>query len=360
MNSELLKLVVSGYRPSHAEACELFRSSPLPELMYEAHRLREKMHPGNIVTWITDRNVNITNVCVTQCRFCNFCRKPGHIDAYVTSMETYRQKIIELREMGGNQLLLQGGLNPALGLDDYCRLFSDLRNEFPGLQLHALGPPEIVFLSRQSGLNYRGVLSRLIDAGLSSLPGAGAEVLSDRVRKIISPSKCSAGEWLEVMRQAHKLGLVTSATMMFGHVETIGERIEHLILLRNLQDERPHGTPGFVSFIPWPFSHKGTRLHTQMGIKSNVTATDYLRWIAFSRLILQNIPHIQPSWLTVGVPLAQLCLHAGADDFGSVMIEENVVSSAGSRHHLDAGGLQRAVREAGFVPRQRNQKFEYL
>jgi cyclic dehypoxanthinyl futalosine synthase len=225
------------------------------------------------------------------------------------------------------------------------------------LKLHALGPPEVVFLARKEKVSYRYILDKLVLAGLGSLPGAGAEILSDRVRKMVSPGKCKAGEWLDVMREAHKMNLVTSATMMFGHVETRRERIEHLALLRQVQDEKPDGAHGFVSFIPWPYMDEGTQLQ-QQGIVNHTTPDDYLRLIAISRLMLNNVPNIQASWLTVGAITAQLALHGGANDLGSVMMEENVVSAAGASYKMDAEGIQQAIRDAGFVPRYRNQAYE--
>lgn len=342
------------------EAIGLWNYAPLQALKSAAHNLRMKLHPAMEVTWIIDRNVNITNVCISGCKFCNFHCTPLSQKAYVTSIEQYREKISVLFALGGRQLLLQGGLHPKLGLEFYEDLFRKLKHEFPALKLHALGPPEIVHLSHISKLSYRKVLERLIAAGLDSLPGAGAEILSDRVRKILSPGKCKSDEWLEVMRQAHTLGLVTSATMMLGHIETIEERFVHLEKIRALQTEKPHGVPGFLSFIPWPFQDKNTELATKMGITNCMTDEDYIRFIAISRLMLVNIPNIQASWLTVGIPVAQQCLHAGANDMGSVMIEENVVSSAGADYRCDALAMQQAIRAAGFIPRQRNQQFEYI
>ena len=345
---------------SGAEALYIYEKAALPDLIFVANEIRKKMHPGNTVGWIIDRNVNIANVCVSQCLFCNFCRKKNQPDAYITSLDQYRQKIDELFALGGNQLLLQGGMHPDLGLDFYVDLFSTLKSFYPLLKLHALGPPEIVFIAGKEKKSFREVLEKLVEAGLDSLPGAGAEILSDRVRKLISPAKCSSKEWLDVMREAHKLNLPTSATMMFGHVENIQERIEHLIKIRQVQDEKPPAAYGFLSFIPWPFQQSGTRLITKFHITEMVSHNDYLRFIAISRIVLNNIPNIQPSWLTVGVPLAQLCLHAGGNDFGSVMIEEHVVAQAGVSHRLASSEMLQAITGAGFKPSLRNQKFEYF
>jgi cyclic dehypoxanthinyl futalosine synthase len=269
-------------------------------------------------------------------------------------------KCSELFDLGGDQLLLQGGMHPDLGLGYYTELFSTLKQEFPALKLHALGPPEILWLARKDKITVRRVLEALIESGLDSLPGAGAEILSDRVRKIVSPAKATTREWLGVMREAHSLNLPTSATMMFGHAETARERIEHLSLLRELQSQKPDGNYGFISFIPWPFQDEGTRLFSEMGIRNTVSAEDYIRLIAISRIMLNNIINIQASLLTVGEDTAMLSLHAGANDLGSVMIEENVVSSAGGGYRFNSAGLRDIISRAGFTPRRRNQKYETL
>ena len=342
------------------EGLTLYTQAPTASLMYVAHTMRKKKHPGNVVGWLIDRNVNITNVCLSRCKFCNFHTTDGKTGAYITTIDQYKQKIDELFQYGGEQLLLQGGMHPNLGLDFYVKLFSQLKSLYPNLKLHALGPPEIVHLSKMEKVSYRGILTTLIDAGLDSLPGAGAEILCDRVRKMISPAKAGSKEWLDVMCEAHQLNLITSATMMFGHVETLEERIEHLIKIRDVQKEKPEGSPGFVAFIPWPFQNEGTVLKEKYGVVNRTSAEEYIRLIAISRILLPNIDNIQASWLTVGKNIAQLCLHAGANDFGSIMIEENVVSSAGANYTFDAEGIQNAIRQAGFEPQLRNQKYEYL
>lgn len=341
------------------EGIELYQHAPLAELMHVANEMRKKLVPGNWVTWQIDRNVNITNVCVAGCKFCNFHCKLHDDSGYITSVAEYKIKIKELQRYGGDQLLLQGGLHPKLGLEFYTNLFSELKESFPNIKLHALGPPEIAHIARIEKKSYREVLEALVDAGLDSLPGAGAEILSDRVRKQISPGKATTQVWLDVMAEAHKLGLVTSATMMFGHVETLEERIEHLIHIRDLQAKKPEYATGFMAFIPWPFQDKGTKLE-QMGVANKITADEYVRTIAVSRIMLPNVNHIQASWLTVGKSTAQICLHAGADDFGSIMIEENVVSSAGATHKMDAYGIQKAIADAGFEPKLRNQRYEKI
>jgi len=344
---------------SFEEGIFLYQNTPTAELMFIANAIRQKLHPGKDVTWLVDRNVNITNVCVSACKFCNYYRGINHSEAYITTIEQYQQKINELFALGGEQLLLQGGLHPKLGLAFYSDLFRELKSLFPLLKLHALGPAEIVHIAHLEGISYRDALTELITAGLDSLPGAGAEILVDRVRHAISKNKCTAGEWLDVMREAHKLGLATSATMMFGHIETIEERVAHLLTLRQVQDEKPVGAYGFVSFIPWPFQDENTVLKRQEGVTNHVSAEEYIRTIALARLMLPNIPNIQASWLTVGFATAQLCLHGGANDFGSIMIEENVVSVAGAAYSTDKEGIRKAILEAGFLPRRRNQKFEF-
>jgi cyclic dehypoxanthinyl futalosine synthase len=342
------------------EGRHLFTTLPLAELMMVGNELRKRRHPENQVTWIIDRNVNITNVCISGCKFCNFYRTGGSNEAYITTIPEYCSKIEEMKRLGGNQLLLQGGLHPKLKLGFYEKLFSDLKSRYPEVRLHALGPPEIAWLAKLEKLSFATVLERLVAAGLDSLPGAGAEILVDRVRKSLSPAKCTAGEWLDVMRAAHRLDLTTSATMMFGHIETLEERLEHLVSIRTVQSEKPAGHKGFLSFIPWPFQDDGTVLKEKSGVTNSVTSEEYIRMIAISRIMLPNVDNIQASWLTVGKQTGQLCLHAGANDFGSIMIEENVVSVAGANHSFDAEGIQLAIREAGFEPRQRDQDFNYI
>jgi len=342
------------------EAIRLYKESGTAELMWIGHEIRKKKVPGNQVGWIVDRNVNITNVCVSRCSFCNFHRLKKDPDAYITSMDEYREKINPLFELGGKQLLLQGGLHPDLGLDFYVGLFSSLKKEFPELKLHALGPPEIHYLSEKESLDYRAVLDELVNAGLDSLPGAGAEILCDEVRSRISGGKATSDEWLAVMREAHKMNLPTSATMMYGHIESPEQRIDHLLKIRDLQKEKPEGHYGFISFIPWPFQAENTRLKKKFPGSYRQSSDEYLRLIAISRILLNNIGHIQASWLTVGLAVASVCLYAGADDLGSIMIEENVVSAAGASFRTSKEEIQNTIREAGFIPRRRNQKYETL
>ncbi len=339
----------------------LYEKAPTAELMALGHELRKIHKNGDkYVGWIIDRNVNITNICVAGCKFCNFSRKPNEPGGYVTTMDEYREKIKELFALGGDQLLLQGGLNPKLRLSFYENLFRQLKQEFPKLKLHALGPAEVAYLAKREGLSYKEVLLRLKAAGLDSLPGAGAEILSDRVRKLVSPGKCTAQQWLEVMKAAHELNLPTSATMMFGFIETKRERIEHLIKIRELQKQKPEGHYGFITFVPWTYQRENTELDRLYPDIPEVTADEYVRMIAISRIALNNIENIQTSWLTVGKEIAQITLYAGANDFGSIMIEENVVSAAGAQYSMNAEQIQQAIREAGFIPRRRNQKYEFI
>jgi cyclic dehypoxanthinyl futalosine synthase len=343
---------------SAEEGTCLYQKAPLEELMFIGDRLRQIHNPGSGAGWMIDRNVNITNICFSQCTFCNFCRKKGSQEAYTTSISDYIKKIDELIALGGDQLLLQGGMNPDLGLKFYIDLFKKIKELYPGIKLHALGPPEIVYLSKKEELPYSNVLAKLLAAGLDSLPGAGAEILADRVRKIVSPAKATANEWLDVMREAHRLNVPTSATMMYGHIETVPERIEHLVKIRELQDKRHEGHYGFITFIPWPFQDEGTILSEKSGIKSSYSPPDYIRLIAISRIMLNNIKNLQASLLTVGKEVAMLSLHAGANDLGSIMIEENVVSAAGANNRFNAAEMQEIIREAGFNPVRRNQKYE--
>lgn len=348
---------------SSEEGLFLYENAPTSDLMFIGNELRKKnqdINKKDKVGWIIDRNVNITNVCIAGCEFCNFYRRINDSGTYITTLEEYDQKIKVMKELGGDQLLMQGGLHPKLGLDYYKKLFGDLKKMHPDIKLHALGPAEIHHIARLAKTSYEDVLIQLTEAGLDSLPGAGAEILSDRVRKTVSRGKCNTQQWLDVMRAAHKLKITTSATMMFGHIETHAERIEHFIRLREVQSEKPKNSEGFTTFIPWPYQDEGTELNEKSGVRNNVTADEYLRTIALSRIMMPNIKNIQASWLTVGKSTGQMSLHAGANDFGSIMIEENVVSVAGADHSFNADEIQDAIKEAGFIPAFRNQKYEYL
>ena len=341
------------------EGVFLFENASTAELMYVGNQMRQHHVPNNTVTWIIDRNSNTTNVCIANCKFCNFYRRPGHDEAYITTLEEYRVKIEETFAFGGEQLLLQGGHHPDLGLAYYSKLFSDLKGMYPNLKLHALGPPEIAHISKLEKMSHYDVLSALKDAGLDSLPGAGAEILNDRVRRLISKGKCGRQEWLDVMRAAHQLHLTTSATMMFGHIETNLERMEHFADIRQVQSEKPADANGFLAFIPWPFQDEDTILKKIKRARNTVTGDEYVRMIAMSRIMLPNVKNIQASWLTVGKQVAQVCLHSGANDFGSIMIEENVVSAAGAAFRFTADGIQKAIKEGGYTPQLRDQQYNY-
>ena len=349
------------------EALSLYLNAPLEELRSMADTVRYSHIPQKRVSWQIDRNVNITNACVSGCLFCNFHCKPIEKEKiFVTAIDRYKNKISEMRRLGGDQLLLQGGLHPDLDIFYYETLFRELKRMEPSLKLNALGPPEIAFISRISGISCDETLRRLHEAGLDTLPGAGAEILSDRVRKIISPGKPTAKEWCNVMEIAHRMGIGTTATMVYGHMETMEERMAHLFTIRDLQSLRPENTPGFSAFIGWPMQLKGTRLAEMMeerGLQLPRFAygwseeEEFLRTIAISRIVLQNVTHIQASWLTVGMETAKKSLRYGADDMGSIMIEENVVSATGTLNTMTAEKMQKAILEAGFEPWLRRQDY---
>ncbi len=340
------------------EGLYLFDYLATPELMWVANEIKKDLHPSNKITWQIDRNVNTTNACIANCKFCNFFRVPGHKDVYITDLNTYKKKIEETIKYGGDQLLLQGGHHPELGLEFYVNLFKTLKENYPKIKLHALGPPEIAHICKLGNHSHEFVLKKLRDAGMDSMPGAGAEILSDRVRRLISKGKCTGQEWLDIMRTAHKLDITTSATMMFGHVETKEERFDHLVRIREVQEEKPKNANGFLAFIPWPFMDDGTLLKKVKGINNSCTQDEYLKTIAISRIMLPNIKNIQTSWLTVGGETAQLTLHGGANDMGSIMLEENVVSAAGAPHRFTANSIQKCIEEAGFVPKLRTQLYK--
>ncbi|MDH7463814.1 cyclic dehypoxanthinyl futalosine synthase [Chitinophagaceae bacterium 26-R-25] len=357
--SELYAKALNFEFLSVEEGVFLFENAPLTDLMHIANTLREKQVPHGKVTWIIDRNMNTTNVCVANCKFCNFYRIPGHADAYITDIETYKRKIDETFKYGGEQLLLQGGHHPELGLEYYVALFKQLKQLYPNLKLHTLGPPEVAHICKVSKVSHREALIALKEAGMDSMPGPGAEILVDRVRRLISKGKCGAQEWLDIMHEAHKIGLTTTATMMFGHVETLTERFEHLAKIREVQARKPADAKGFIAFIPWTFQDVDTLLTRIRGVHNLTTPEEYIRMIALSRIMLPNVKNIQASWLTVGKEVAQICLQAGANDWGSIMIEENVVSAAGAPHRFTSKSIQAAIREAGFEPQLRNQQYEF-
>jgi len=353
-----LQRCVDGQRLAPAEAVALARSNDLIALGQAANEVCKRLHPEPYRTYNIDRNINYTNICISGCHFCAFHRHAGDEDAYVISREELYRKVEETLELGGDQILLQGGLHPKLPLEWYEELLADLKARYP-IHIHGFSPPELCHLSRLSRLPLPAVLQRLKAAGLGSIPGGGAEILVDRVRRRISPNKCTAEQWLQVMRTWHQLGGRSTATMMFGHVETIEDRIEHLERVRQLQDE----TDGFTAFIPWTFQNAGPRAagtYFRMTDVPTVGAFEYLKTIALARLYLDNFRNVQCSWVTQGPKIAQLGLLFGANDMGSLMIEENVVASAGTRFHVNLEEIRHAIREIGYIPRQRNVFYEYI
>jgi cyclic dehypoxanthinyl futalosine synthase len=359
MNSNNLIEKALAYEFLTAQEGEfLFRNLATTKLMWVANKLRNELTNQEIVTWQIDRNVNTTNACNANCKFCNFFRHPKHSEVYITDINTYKVKIEETIKYGGDQLLLQGGHHPELGLDYYVSLFKQLKSLYPNIRLHALGPPEIAHICKIGNYSHKKVLIDLKKAGMDSMPGAGAEILSDRVRRIISKGKCTGQEWLDIMQTAHTVGLTTSATMMFGHIETIEERFDHLVRIREVQSKKPEKENGFLAFIAWPFMDTDTLLKKVKGINNNVTDDEYIRMVAISRIMLPNIRNIQTSWLTVGANVAQITLHGGANDMGSIMLEENVVSAAGAPHRFTSHRIQECIMKAGFIPQLRNQLYE--
>lgn len=342
----IIEDVRGGARLSDEQFLELSRGADLHHLGFLADEVRKKKHPQKVVTYVIDRNVNYTDICISACKFCAFYKLPEEEGGYLLSRDELKKKIDETLALGGTQILLQGGLHPDLQLDYYEDLVSFIKS--CGINVHGFSPPEIYHFSKLSDLSVQEVLDRLISAGLDSIPGGGAEILTDRVRKLVAPKKCTADQWLEVMEKAHEKGLRTTATMMFGHVETIEERLEHLRRLRTLQDR----TRGFTAFIPWPFQPDNTSLYDE-GTSFKTSGWEYLRMLALSRIYLDNFNNIQASWVTQGPKVAQLSLHFGANDFGSTMIEENVVAAAGVSFSLSEREICRLVSDAGFVPQQR-------
>lgn len=343
----ILARAADGARLTPAEGLALF-DAPLLELGQAADARCRQLHPTPVRTFVIGRNVNYSNVCISGCRFCAFFRGPRHRDAYLLSTEEIMAKVAGMVGVGGTELLLQGGLHPALRLPWYVDLFRAISAAYPAVQIHALSPSEVVHLASMEALTIPKVLERLRAAGLASIPGGGAEILVDRVRRQISPRKCATDAWLGVMREAHRLGLPTTATMMYGHLETLPERIEHLDRLRTLQEE----TGGFVGFIPWPFQPGNTPL-ARLAPPPDLGGQHFLRMLAISRLYLDNIPHLQSSWVTQGLALGQLGLCFGADDLGSTMMEEQVVSAAGTTYRTNAAELARYIADLGYRPAQR-------
>jgi cyclic dehypoxanthinyl futalosine synthase len=352
MIEQIARKVAEGGRVDAAEALELYHHASTHLLGSLADGIRARKHPGRIVTYIIDRNVNYTNICVARCNFCAFYREVGHSDGYVLGFQEIFNKIDETISVGGNQLLLQGGHNPDLPIQWYEDLFRAVKSRYPDFKLHALSPPEVLHISRLSGLSTAAVIDRLVAAGLDSIPGGGAEILVDRVRKLLNCyTKASADEWLGIMSQAHRAGLRTTATMMYGTVETDEERIEHMMRLRDVQDD----TGGFTAFITWSYQPE----HTEHG-GYEATGIDYLRTLALSRIILDNFDNVQASWVTQGGKVGQLSLAFGANDMGSVMIEENVVRAAGASYCMDEVEIVANVEDAGFIAKRRNMHYEIL
>ncbi|MHB1652307.1 MAG: cyclic dehypoxanthinyl futalosine synthase [Desulfitobacteriaceae bacterium] len=353
MQGETLKILekrLAGKRLGLEEGVRLFEDADLLALGQAADQIRSQMHPEKVVTFVIDRNINYTNVCSCQCRFCAFYRELDHPEAYVLSEEELHAKIKETVALGGTQLLIQGGLHPQLTLEYFENMLREIKNHFD-IHIHSFSPPEIWDLAKKSNLSIQSVIRRLKEAGLDSIPGGGAEILVDRVRRKISPNKVGWRQWMDVMIAAHALGMKTTATMMFGHVESLAERIEHMIRVRETQDM----TGGFTAFIPWSFAPKNTELGGE-----GSTGVDYLRTLAIARLMLDNVPNLQASWVTQGAKMAQVALRFGANDFGSTMLEENVVRAAGVQTRVPITEIIRCIEDAGHRAVQRNTHYQWL
>jgi len=348
--AKILGDTIEGKRLSFEDAVFLFNEADLLELAHGADTVSQKKHPDGVTTFQIDRNINYTNICQNKCSFCAFYRSKDDPEAYVLSQEAIEKKVAETIELSGTQVMLQGGINPDLKIDYYTKMFKEIKSKFD-IRIHSLSPPEVVHIAETSGISVSDALQMLMQAGLDSLPGGGAEVLVDRVRQKISPHKISAAKWLEVMETAHTLGLKTTATMMIGTVETIEERVSHLQKIRDLQDR----TSGFMSFIPWTFQPG----NTELGGRS-ISSIEYLRTLSLSRLFLDNFANVQGSWVTQGKDIGQLCLSFGANDLGSIMIEENVVRAAGISHRITVDEMVDLIRNAGKIPAQRDTEFNIL
>jgi cyclic dehypoxanthinyl futalosine synthase len=349
MLDQILNKISTNQRLDEADGVALLQSSDLISLGAAADAVRQQKHPQGVVTYVVDRNINYTNLCTSGCRFCAFYTQEEK-QSYLLSHEEIFQKIEDTIAQGGTQILMQGGLHPQLKIDYFENLFRAIKERYK-IHLHALSPPEVVHIAQNSGWSLKAVVQRLKDAGLDSIPGGGAEILTDRVRSQLSPHKCTAAEWLQVMEIAHTLGLPTTATMMFGHVEKPKDRIAHLLKIRELQDK----THGFTAFIPWSFQPANTQLDGQ-----ETTAFDYLKTLAVSRLMLDNIPNLQVSWVTQGAKIAQVALAFGANDFGSVMMEENVVRAAGVSFRMTEAEIRRTIEDAGYRPVKRDMRYRWL
>ena len=347
---DIKQKILNSERVSETESLILFRDGSLYDLGFLADFIRKKKHPAPVVTYVIDRNINYTDICISACKFCAFYKAPEDPGGTVISFEELAEKIAETKELRGTQILLQGGLHPDKPLEFYEEMLRFIKKK--GIHIHGFSPPEICHFAKLSDLSVAEVIVRLKKAGLDSIPGGGAEILSDRVRGEAAPRKCSADEWIEVMRQAHRQGMRTTATMMFGHIENLEERLEHLIRIRNLQDE----TGGFTAFIPWPFQPDNTALADIQ----KASAHSYLKMLAWSRIVLDNVDNIQASWVTQGPKIAQVSLFYGANDFGSTMIEENVVAAAGVSFRLSEKEIRNLVESAGFVPQQRTMDYTFV
>ena len=351
MLDKIKEKIQNNKRLSLEETYKLYVDAPLFELGNLANQIREKKHPKNIVTYVVDRNINYSNICVCGCKFCAFFRAPGEEGGYVLTIDELDKKIQETIDLGGTQILLQGSHHPDLKIEFYIQMLTHIKDKFPQIHIHGFSPPEIVHFSKLNNLSIKDTIQKLMEAGLDSIPGGGAEILVDRVRREVSPNKCTSDEWLNVMEIAHKLGLRTTATMMFGHIETKKERLLHLQKLRDLQDK----TRGFTAFIPWGFQPHNTRIKAR-----KITSIEYLRLLAISRIFLDNFDNIQVSWVTMGPEIAQLALFFGGNDFGSTMIEENVVAATGVKFRLSIEEIRTYIQDAGFVPRQRRMDYTII
>ena len=353
MQSEILSILerrLAGERLSIDEGVQLLEKAGLLELAQAAEIIKKQLHPQNVVTFVIDRNINYTNICTCKCKFCAFYRDEGQDDGYILSKEELHAKIEETLALGGTQLLIQGGLHPGLSLEYFEEMLQDIKSQYT-IHIHSFSPPEIWDLAKKSNLRLEEVIARLKAAGLDSIPGGGAEILTNRVRQLISPNKIDWQQWMEVMTTAHRLGMKTTATMMFGHVETLTERIIHMVRVREAQDQ----TGGFTAFIPWSFAPK----HTELGGEGS-TGVDYLRTLAVARLMLDNVPNIQASWVTQGAKMAQVALRFGANDFGSTMLEENVVRAAGVQTRVPLQEIIHCIEDAGHIAVQRNTHYEVV
>ncbi len=346
MKDNIFDKIKEGKRITNNDFLYLEENADLHELGLLANTIRKIKHPSKNVTYVIDRNINYTDICISACKFCAFYKNPEDQKGTVLSFEELEEKIDETKKLGGTQILLQGGLHPELTIDFYEEMVAFIKTK--DIHLHGFSPPEIHHFAEVSGIEVSEVLDRLIGAGLDSIPGGGAEILTDRVRKLTAPLKCSADQWITIMQMAHERGLRTTATMMFGHIENVSERLEHLRRLRELQDK----TGGFTAFIPWPFQPDNTRLYDD-GMSGKTGGHAYLKMLALSRIYLDNFDNIQASWVTQGPKVAQLSLFFGANDFGSTMIEENVVAAAGVSFRLSEAEIRRLVKDAGFEPKQR-------